>query len=271
VTTSTLTPRPDTEGKVAVDPRIQARRDEVDRSRRRRRRLQVAVVAGLLALAGLVYLVAHSPLLDVDRVLVSGTDHVPTDEILQTAGVAPGAHLVDVDPGTVRHRLLALPWVADAEVGVDWPAGNVHIAVTERVPVAAVPDGTGSFTLVDATGHAIVTVPPGDPGLVTIEGLAPVEPGSTLGAAAEVPLQIITALQPGLRSRIVSVVVAPDGTLQLKALPPGVIVRLCTPDAIESKLRSLTSVFAQVDDTDMATVDVCVPESPVVTRTPKAP
>jgi cell division protein FtsQ len=254
-------------GPAAVDPRIQARRDEVDRSRRRRRHLRLAVLGGVLALGGLVYLVTHSQLLDVDRVQVEATDQVPADQVLQVAGVRAGDQLIDVDPGTVRNRLLALPWVADAKVGIDWPAGNVHISVTQRVPVAAVSDGAGAWTLVDAGGHAVAAAPAGDPGLVAIEGLAPATPGSDLGSAATVPLQIVTSLGPGLRTRIVSVVVAADGSLQLKARPT-VVVDLCTPDRIDAKIRGLTTFFAQVDDTDLATVNVCVPESPTATRLP---
>jgi hypothetical protein len=58
-----------------------------------------------------------------------------------------------------------------------------------------------------------------------------------------------------------------DGSLQLKLRPQG-IVDLCQPDRLADKLRSLTTVLAQVDDTGVATISVCVPESPTVTRVP---
>ncbi len=250
-----------------VDPRIQARRDEVDRTRRRRRQLRLIVLGGVVALGGLIYLVTHSALLDVDRVQIGATDHVSADEISQTSGVRPGDHLIDVDPGRVRNRLMALPWVADAKVGIEWPAGNVHIDVTERLPVAAASDGAGAWTLVDASGRAVTAAPAGDPGLIAIEGLAPAGPGADLGSAATAPLQLITSLAPGLRSRIVSVVVAADGTLSLKARPD-VLIKLCAPDQIDAKLRSLTTFFAQVDESNLATVDACVPETLKATRHP---
>lgn len=253
--------------RVAVDPRIQARRDEVDRDRLRRRRVRLTVVAALLAVAGLVFAVTRSPLLDVDAVRIDATDHVSTDQIREAAGIGPGSHLVDVDPGTVRDRVLSLPWVADAHVGIDWRAGTVHIGVTERVPVAAVSDGAGAWDLVDATGRSVASAPAGDPGQIAIEGVAPVAPGSDLGPGSTAPLDIITSLAPGLRSRVIAVVVAADGRLQLRVRPQG-IVDLCQPDRLAEKLRRLTTVFAQVDDTGLATISVCVPESPTVTRTP---
>ena len=248
-----------------VDPRIQARRDEVVRTQRRRRRGRLAALGAVLVLGGLAWLVTHSPLLDVDRVKVEASDHVPTDQVVAAAGVRPGDHLIDLDPGTIRGRLLALPWVADAKVAIDWTGGDVHLAVTDRVPVAAVSDGAGAWTLVDATGRAIAAAPAGDPGMVAIEGLAPAAPGADLGPAAEVALQIVNGLGSGLRTRITSVVVAADGSLQLKVRPDA-LVQLCTPDRIDAKLRSLTTFFAKVDDTDLATVNVCVPDNPTATR-----
>jgi cell division protein FtsQ len=251
----------------AVDPRIQARRDEVDRDRHHRRRFRLAVAAGVVVVAGLVLAFTRSPLLDVDTVGVDATEHVTTDQILEVAGVHPGDHLVDIDPSAVRDRVLALPWVADAHVGVGWRSGTVNVSVTERVPVAAVSDASGGWDLVDASGRSIAVAPAGDPTLIAIEGVAPVEPGSDLGPGSRAPLDIVTALAPGLRSRVIAVVVAADGSIRLRVRPQGV-VDLCQPDRIAEKLRKLTTVFAQVDDTGLATISVCVPESPTLTRSP---
>jgi cell division protein FtsQ len=251
-----------------VDPRIQARRDEVERDRHRRRRVRLAVVAAVVVLAGLVYAVTHSALLDVDRVVVQATDHVPADELVAAAQVRAGQPLIDVDPGAVRSRILqALPWVADARVEVDWRAGNVTVAVTERIPAAAVPDGAGGWGLIDGTGRTVAAIPGGDPGVMPIEGVAPVLPGHDLGPGAQAPLQLIAMLQPGLRSRIAAIVVASDGSLELKARPQG-IVRLCQPVQLEAKLRSLTTLFAQVDDTGLVEIGVCDPTRPTEVHSP---
>ncbi len=95
--------------------------------------------------------VVHSPLLDVDRVEVVGAAQSGRVLVVQTSGVRPGARMVGVPLGTVAKRIRTLPWVARVTVRRSWP-GTVRIAVTERVPVAAVPATGGGFVLLDAAG-----------------------------------------------------------------------------------------------------------------------
>ncbi len=166
----------------------------------------------------------------------------------------------------MRSRLRALPWVDDARVALDWWGGVVRIEVTERVPVAAV-------ATADAAVGGVRRVRPcrwprsprAGPGLIAIENVAPVEPGSDFGPGIQAPLEVIAGLSSGLRSRVFAVVAGTDGTVQLKVLPSG-IVDLCQPDQLPEKLSSATTWFADVDDTQLATLKVCVPDSPVATR-----
>ena len=101
--------------------------------------------------------------------------------------------------------------------------------------------------------------------MVVIEGVAPALPGDDLGSAIAEPLSVVAALSPGLRTRVAAVVVGADGTLTLRARPGGV-VRLCDTTRLDEKVRVLGTFFAQVDDTDLATVDVCDAPSLYVTR-----
>ena len=259
-------PEPDAEA-ASVDPRIQARRDEVNRDQLRRRRRRLVAVAAVVGVIALVFGITHSPMFDVDQVDVASTDHVSTDLVMQVSGLTVGQHLVDVDADAVRSRLRSLPWVADASVDLDWWSGAVKVVITERVPVAAVADGVGGWVLSDATGRAVAALPPGIPGLAAIENVAPVEPGSDFGPGVLAPLEVIAGLSPGLRSRVFAVVAGTDGSLQMKVLPSGV-VDLCQPDRLTEKLASATTWFADVDDTGLATLSVCIPDSPVATRQP---
>ena len=109
--------------------------------------------------------------------------------------------------------------------------------------------------------------PPGGPGLIGIENVAPVEPGSDFGPGIQAPLEVIAGLSPGLRSRVYSVVAGTDGTIQLRVLPSGV-VDLCRPDQLPEKLANATTWFADVDDTRLAVLKMCIPDSPVATRLP---
>jgi cell division protein FtsQ len=252
---------------LAVDPRIQARRDEVSRDQRRRRRRRLVAVAAVVVVLAVAFGVAHSAAFDVDQVEITATPHVTADQVMEAGGLRVGQNLVDVDTGEVRARLRALPWVADARVDLDWWAGVVRVSVTERVPVAAVPTSNAEWVVSDADGHAIATLPPGGPGLIAIENVAPVDPGSDFGPGIQAPLDVIAGLSPGMRTRVFAVVAGTDGTVQLKVLPSG-IVDLCQPDQLTEKLATVDNWFADVDDTKLAVLKVCVPDSPVATRLP---
>ena len=162
----------------------------------------------------------------------------------------------------------ALPWVDDATVDLDWWGGVVHIEVTERVPVAAIATADAAVGGVRRRpGTRSTRCPPGGPGLIAIENVAPVEPGSDFGPGSQAPLEVIAGLSPGMRSRVFAVVAGTDGTVQMKVLPSGV-VDLCRPDQLHEKLADVDTWFADVDDTKLATLRVCVPDSPVATRLP---
>jgi len=251
---------------IAVDPRIQARRDEVDRQRHRRRRTWLIGGAVALAVAATAWFVTHSPLLDVDHVVAVPTTHVTEQQLLDEAGVRPGDHLVDVDPGAVRNRLLALPWVGDATVGVDW-WGTVTLAATERTPVAAIADGAGAFVLADASGRALTTLGVGADlgGAIIVDGIAAVAPGEQFGPGLDAPLEVIGALTPGLRTRVISVVPGPDGAIDLHVYPQG-SVELCQPERLAAKVRTLQTVFADVDDTGLKILNVCDPDNVRIIR-----
>lgn len=249
-----------------VDPRIRARRDEVARARqRRRRRWQLAIFATLAAaVAG--WSLTRTALLDVDRIVVRGSPHTSDEEVLAAAGVAAGDQLVDVDTGKAREGVLSLPWVQDATVDVSW-RGDVTIDVREREPLAMVTDGEGRPVLVDREGRVLAPATMPDATLVVIDGVVAGAPGEVLPEPAADALGVAEALTPGVRSRVETLVVHPDRQIELRVRPSGA-VRFCTADEVEAKVRALRTVFAQVDDARLWTIDVCVPDQPVVTRVP---
>jgi cell division protein FtsQ len=271
VSTSTL--ERGTEGqrqRAPIDPRIAARRRQVARDvgKRRRTRL-IAFALVLVAIAAVVGLI-RSPLLDLDRFQVTESRHVTSDEIIDASGVKPGDALALIDAGEVRASLLALPWVADASVSVSWPDA-LRLAVTERVPVAtvAVPPATSgqvtsglAWMLVDAEGRVLgpATVAPSDDanGPVLIEGITVPAPGGTLDQAGQDALDVVAGLSPGVRTRVDAVVVGADGQVTLRLRPE--MVALVGPIAdLDQKLMALQTTLAQVDLTDIESIDLRVP------------
>lgn len=243
-----------------IDPRIRARRIEVRRDEGRRR-LSRLVEAGLvLSVAALFAGALWTPLLDVDALEVSGTEHLSGAEVAARAGVGRGDPLIGVDVGDVGSRIAALPWVASVTVSRR-VSGVVAVDVTERTPVASVVGPTGPV-LVDAEGR--VLGPASDTsGLVQLEGLAEVPaPGAYLDEAATVPLAIAERLAtdaPG----VVSTLRSDD---LVATLAQGGEVAFGDAELMDAKLRSLLTVLDQVDLTCLAVIDLELPGSPVLTR-----
>ena len=125
-------------GTVAVDPRMRARRIAVIRAEGRRRLRVLAVVLGLVLLAVAAWGISRTPLLDVDRITVTGTGPANRAEVLESSNVSVGLPMLFLDIDEAQRSVESLPWVRSAQVWRDWPA-TVRITVEPRVPAAVVP------------------------------------------------------------------------------------------------------------------------------------
>lgn len=248
-----------------IDPRFQARRRQVAQARHRRRRRWWLVVLAAAVLVVVGWSVTRSPLLDVDEVVIEGTGRTSVDDVRAVAEVSAGDQLLEVDAGAVRARVLALPWVADVAVDVDW-GGTVRLRVAERAPVATVVGADGQPVLVDGTGRALGPVTAADAGLVSVEGLAAAPaPGSSLDAVAGDALAVAAALQPGVRTRVAAVVRGEGGEVTLRLQPSGE-AWLGPATQVDAKVRALQALFSQAVDWCVTSVDLRVPDQVAVTR-----
>jgi cell division protein FtsQ len=247
-----------------IDPRIRARRIEVQRGVGRRRLQRLVDVGLVLAVVAGFAVALRSPLLDVDAVSVQGAEHTPTDHVLEQAGIATGDQLMDVDLRAAGERVAALPWVDEVRLhrGLD---GTVDVAITERTPVALVGRGP-SAVLVDAEGQAVAIAsdePELAASLVRFGGPeAAVAPGERLpdGTAEALALASRLAATPGLGMELVL------GDEVTGMLESGIEVRFGEATQVDAKVRSLRTVLDQVDLTCAAVIDVRSPGSPVLTR-----
>ncbi|HEX2025178.1 MAG TPA: FtsQ-type POTRA domain-containing protein, partial [Actinomycetota bacterium] len=80
----------------------------------------VALTALALGLGG--WAVASSPLFETKRIDVEGVRHLTTAQVVEAAGVDPGANLVRLSLDDVATAVERLPWVADAAAGRDLPS-----------------------------------------------------------------------------------------------------------------------------------------------------
>lgn len=140
------------------------------RSGERRRTVRRRVWAGLGVLIGLPALVvglywgghqawlgmfAENPFFEIKRIEITTDGMLGVADVQEYARVRPGLNLFAVRPQDIREALLAVPVIADAQVGRRLPDGLV-IEVTERIAVARLGrPGAGSPLAVDATGHVL--------------------------------------------------------------------------------------------------------------------
>jgi cell division protein FtsQ len=247
-----------------IDPRIRARRIEVQRGVGRRRLQRLVDVGLVLAVVAGFAVALRSPLLDVDAVAVRGAEHTSTEDVLAQAGIATGDQLMDVDLHAAGERVAELPWVDEVRLhrGLD---GTIDVAVTERTPVALVGRGP-SAVLVDAEGLAVAIASDAQELADSLVRFGDAEdavaPGERLPADTDEALALATRLAatPGLGMELVL------GDEVTGRLESGIEVRFGEATQVDAKVRSLRTVLEQVDLTCAAVIDVRSPGSPVLTR-----
>lgn len=176
------------------------KRRRVARRRGLRRKLLLALAALLLVtvVAGSVWLVFWSSYLTVTSAQVTGNSAIASAKIARVADVPVGTPLARVDLDAIRRRVEAMPAVRSADVSRAWPH-RVHVAVTERVPIAVVNRGDGLRAL-DASGvmfGSYAKVPKGLP-------LVRTQPDTPTEALAEGG-KVIGALPASIAGRVATI------------------------------------------------------------------
>lgn len=258
---------------LSLDPRLRARRREIQRHQGRRRLRRLQAVLGLAGLGASAWGLALSPVADVDRVQVQGAMRSDAEVVEEATGIHRGEAMATLDIGAAGAGVEALPWVATATVTRHWP-DTVVVTVAERRAVAVVVAGGGSQVVVDRSGRQLAVVDDGAfPELTSIRGLAVLpEPGAPLGGEAEAALELASLLPqalPGLATELALV----DGELEVRMLQGSAsetLVRFGEADRLADKVTALAAlvdggVLAEVPPP--LVVDVRAPDAPVLTRT----
>jgi cell division protein FtsQ len=243
--------------RVAIDPRLRARRVAVRRDAGRRRRRRLLAGLGVVTLAGLAVAAVYSPLLTVNRVEVRGAGPTRT-VVLAATHLSVGAPILFVDAGRAAAAVRRLPGVASAHVERSFPH-TVTVTVTLRAPAAWAPAGPAGAVLVDGDGVVISRAPTAPVGLPELAGLTKV-PGPGGRVAPLGPAALAAALAPALPGRVVDVTVGPAGlTVGVTAGPQ---LRFGDATALTAKARAAGLLLRAL--VGPATyVDVSVPSAPV--------
>jgi cell division protein FtsQ len=225
--------------------------DLTDRRPRRRRRLRLlAVVMGILLIAGACWLVWFSSVLSVKDVRVVGVEDARAEAALQAAGVPRGVPLATVDTESARQAVLGLDWVESVDVRRGWP-NEVVVAVTARVPIAVLA-GAGDQQAVDATGRIFT------PAGATAKGLPKVR---AKDVGLEAAMSVLATLPDDLLRRVVSLSATTRDDVDL-TLRSGDVVRWGSADQAEFKAQVLRAVMKRKADV----YDVSAPELPTTFR-----
>ena len=190
----------------------------VRRRRRWRRAALTMVTSGALVAAGalgLYYvgsLIAHAPVLQVDRIDVRGNERLSNDQVAAFVADLRGENILWTDLDRWRQQLIASPWVFEASIRRALPS-TIEIAIVERRPIGfARMDGW--LYLVDEHGVIIDKQGPAyaDLDLPLIDGLALAKGEQPEGRpyavtapeAAALAARVITALnqQPAIGERV---------------------------------------------------------------------
>ena len=188
----------------------------------------------------------------VRKVSLSGEEQTSADSAYGALAIQPGDPMFGIDPAAARSRLLALPWVRDAEVRRQFPDA-VSVRLIEKRPFALWRSG-GAFWVVERSGAAITTADrsafPHLP-LLLGEG-AP-------GAAA--PIIDALAKQTAVAARLQAIERIGDRRWDLH-LNGGVVVRL-PEEQWEHQLVELETLIVEkgVLERDIETIDLRYPDN----------
>lgn len=212
--------------------------------------VMIAAIGGGVAWGARRY-VKTSPRFGVTEIVTTGGKHRNPEELATTAGIAKGQNVFTVDLDKGRQRLLADPWIAEAQLSRQLP-GTISVRVTEReaAGIVAMPEGT---YLVTREGSVIKRAEAGDPfdfPIVTGVALQQLVDDRD-GASATIRKALDLASdyehsQLASRAPVEEIHVEPNGDLTLLVGKNSVLLRMGAPP-YRKKMEQAVRVVAELD------------------------
>lgn len=210
----------------------------------------VLLVLAIALVAGSVWLVFFSSVLEVKGVQVRGTSTLSAEEVRAAARVPEGEALARVDLDAVRARVQALAVVKSADVTRQWP-DRVLIEVEEREAIAVVDIG-GRTRGMDEDGVVFEEYRRAPEGLPRVQTSSGTGTDALREAAA-----VVSALPEDLASRVDHVEVETIDRITL-VMRDDRTVMWGSADESEQKAAVLVELLRQ----DARAYDVSVPGRP---------
>lgn len=121
---------------------------------RRRRLALLLVLFSVPLLAGAFFWVRSSQAFALQRVCVTATEHVGSEEVVKSLGDVQGVGLLQVSTEELEHNLMSIPYVKQARVFRHFPHA-IDVELVEREPLALVETANGSRWIVDEDGRLL--------------------------------------------------------------------------------------------------------------------
>lgn len=225
-------------------------------------------ILALLLVIGLgATLFLTSSAFGVSEILVSGSDHLTSADVVRACGVELGTNLLKVPTRAIRDRLAALPRVAEATVSRRLP-GTLVVRIVEREGAALLQCGQ-QYAELDVSGfpvefHRLI----GALGLPIVTGLDPV--GVTLGVGLQLPgldatLATAAALGVAGRARVSEIHLDANREVVLYTRS-GLPVYVGPAMGLETKVPVLLGILDDIEANglEVSYIDVRYPRYPVV-------
>lgn len=199
------------------------------------------------------YLLFFTSMLGVASVDVLGAQSVPKEQILAAAAIKDREPLLRLDTDEIRHRVVAMPGIATADVSRSFPS-SVEITVTERTAIGYV-NGPGGAHMIDPTGVDFKTVdgkPAGLPEL-SLASIGPADPATRAVTA------VLAGVPEQLRARITAARARTPGSVEF-TLADGKVVRWGDANQLDRKAKVLAALLSR----EGRAYDVASPELPTI-------
>lgn len=152
----------------------------------------------LLVLGAVAFGLAWSvPILKVANIDVTGTRHLPVEQVEEVAGIAAGENMLQVNVAAAATAVAESPWVKAVSVRRAWPS-TIAIEVTERHAVLFTDSGEGTHLIDESGVPFLIAEPPAE--AVEVTGDATDDPAELVGVA-----EVVSAVDPVIREQVARV------------------------------------------------------------------
>jgi len=244
-----------------INPRLTKRILEVKQAKRRRFKKKLLAFFVSVAFLSFCLWVLFGPITQAKVIKISSTGPYSRAEILKAAGLSSHPNLISINVGEVKNSLEKLPFVNNALVNISIP-DSVTITLSYRSPIAYWAFQNSYFEI-DSTGR-VLKILKTEPNLLKITGInTRLRLGGWLAKKYDFLLAVARAVVFDHFNYVNEVDLSSSLAVKLYLKPSGTVL-LGFSGQLNQKLLALNTLYNQGKLTGGQTVDLTVPQMPVI-------